>query len=39
MNAIYELRPAEIVWAYWAEVLCIEENAILLAPEYLEVSL
>jgi hypothetical protein len=31
-----ELRPAEIVWAYWAEVLALEENAIRLQPEYLE---
>lgn len=31
-------RPTAIVWAYWREVLCIPEDALLLVPEYVEVS-
>lgn len=31
-----ELRPSEVLWAYWAQVLCIEEDAERLTPEYIE---
>ena len=31
-----ELRPSEIIWAYWAELLAIEEDALRLEPEYME---
>jgi hypothetical protein len=30
-----ELRPAEVIWNYWQEVLVIEEDADLLEPEYI----
>lgn len=30
-----EMRPSEIVWAYWKEILVIEEDAYLLDPAYL----
>ena len=30
-----ELRPAEIVWAYWDEALAIEEDAVRMDVEYL----
>jgi hypothetical protein len=33
---IQDVRPSEIVWGFWKEVLCIEENADLLTVEYLE---
>lgn len=31
-------RPAEIIWAYWVQVLSIEENSERLTPEYLEAA-
>lgn len=33
---ILEMRPSEIIEAYWEEVLAIEEDALMLAPIYLE---
>lgn len=32
-----ELRPSEVVWAFWAEVLALEEDAIRMEVLYLEV--
>lgn len=29
------MRPNAIIWAYWKEILAIEEDAILLEPIYL----
>lgn len=31
-----ELRPAEVIWAYWDSVLVLEEDAIRMEPMYLE---
>lgn len=31
-----EMRPSEIVWGYWMEVLCIEEDAIRLPVQWIE---
>lgn len=33
-----ERRPSEILWAYWDEVLAIEENAERLEVEHLEAA-
>lgn len=33
-----ELRPSEILWAYWDQVLAIEEDALRLQAEYLEAA-
>lgn len=33
-----EMRPSEIVWAYWAQVLAIEENAERLPVEVIEAA-
>lgn len=30
------MRPSFILWAYWVEVLAIEEDAVLLEPIYIE---
>lgn len=38
MHEILDLRPTEIVLAYWKENVMIEEDADLLDPIYLEVS-
>lgn len=35
---IAERRPSEILWAYWGQVVSIEENAERLAAEYLEAA-
>lgn len=29
------MRPRSIIWAYWQELIVIEEDAILLEPVYL----
>lgn len=29
------MRPSTIIWAYWQEVINIEQDAILLEPVYL----
>lgn len=31
-------RPAEVIWAYWQEVIDIEIGAELLQPIYMEVT-
>lgn len=36
MNQPKELRPSEVVWAYWAEVLSLEEDSIRLEIEYIK---
>lgn len=33
-----ELRPEEVIWAYWAQVAVLEERAIRLAPLYMVVA-
>lgn len=33
-----ELRPSEVVWAFWAEVLALEEDAIRMEIEYVGVT-
>jgi len=33
---VEDYRPSEIVWAYWKELLVLEEQADLLTVEYLE---
>jgi hypothetical protein len=33
-----ELRPSEVVWAYWAQVLAIEEDALRMEPQYMEAA-
>lgn len=33
-----DLRPPAIVWAYWKEIMVIEEDAVLLEPAYLEAA-
>jgi len=35
---IPELRPSEVLQAYWSEVLVIEEMATFLNPIYIEVE-
>lgn len=35
---IPELRPAEIIEAYWNETIVIEEDAEILEPVYMEVA-
>jgi hypothetical protein len=39
LKTIRSIRPAQIVWGYWKEVLAIEEDAILMDVEYVEVIL
>jgi len=36
MNPLHEPRPSEIIWAYWAEVLALEEDSIRLEIEYIK---
>lgn len=38
MHEILDLRPTEIVLAYWKEQIVIEDDAELMEPVYLEVS-
>jgi hypothetical protein len=35
---VQDNRPADIIMAYWAERLVLEENAVRLDPEYAEVA-
>lgn len=33
-----ELRPSEVLWGYWAQVVALEENAERLEIQYLEAA-